>query len=333
MSDAAEINATILAQLDKNSTIGIGYVGVVVSSTVYGITCVQTFQYYQSARAASDITLLRILARIPIVSIPFVCYADTSFGVDRSRPAYDSIQESFAIHVFYFYLIDNFANPSGLLLEVWSMPAGVLTNAVILLMVKMFLTMRVWRLSGYNAYVTSVCVIVNLARFVMNVSQAWFKDLFEAEAKPVQRFDVAGLALEVAADVVVPAALVYYLVISRTGIRRSDDILSRLITLTVTTGMLSTCVAIANLVSYIAAPDALYVLFFDFLIAKFDANALMTSLNSREFILTRSVSLSLLHVPADRVPVWQAGCSTTMGRELLPYGIELKVDADGAYAV
>ena len=39
---------------------------------------------------------------------------------------------------------------------------------------------------------------------------------------------------------VVSAALVYYLVTSRTGIRRSDDMLSRLIALTVTTGMLST---------------------------------------------------------------------------------------------
>ena len=32
MADAADINAMILAQLDKDSTIGIGYLGVVVSS-------------------------------------------------------------------------------------------------------------------------------------------------------------------------------------------------------------------------------------------------------------------------------------------------------------
>lgn len=45
-------------------------------------------------------------------------YLDYSTDVSLHR-ILDSVQESFAIHLFYFYLIDNFGNASALLLEVW----------------------------------------------------------------------------------------------------------------------------------------------------------------------------------------------------------------------
>ena len=29
------------------------------------------------------------------------------------------MQEAFAVHVFYFFLVDNFDNPSGILVTIW----------------------------------------------------------------------------------------------------------------------------------------------------------------------------------------------------------------------
>ncbi|TBU47723.1 hypothetical protein BD309DRAFT_855387 [Dichomitus squalens] len=141
----ADSNAVLLAQINKGGTIGVGYLGVVASSMVYGVTCIQTFQYYRSERAKTD---------------------------------------GFWLH-------------------------GI-----------------------------------------------------------VRHLGAAGLSLEAAADFIVSAALIYYLYKGRTGMPRSDDMVARLILLTVATGCLTTCVAIANLVAYIAAPSSLYVLFFTFLISK-----------------------------------------------------------------
>ena len=51
---------------------------------------------------------------------------DTELGASRSRSAsvlrcriLDTLQEVFAMQAFYFYLIDNFDKPGGLLIPIW----------------------------------------------------------------------------------------------------------------------------------------------------------------------------------------------------------------------
>ncbi|CDO69091.1 hypothetical protein BN946_scf184992.g40 [Trametes cinnabarina] len=79
--------------------------------------------------------------------------------------------------------------------------------------------------------------------------------------------------------------LAFYLNAHRTGLRKSNDVITKLILLTVTTGMLTTLFNIADLIAYITHPDNLYVLCFNFMLGKLYANALLTSLNSREYVL------------------------------------------------
>ncbi|RDX44528.1 hypothetical protein OH76DRAFT_1486971 [Lentinus brumalis] len=49
----------ILSNLDRDGTLGMGYLGAVVSSLIYGITCIQTFQYYRSPKGQGDPTYIR----------------------------------------------------------------------------------------------------------------------------------------------------------------------------------------------------------------------------------------------------------------------------------
>ncbi|TBU57590.1 hypothetical protein BD310DRAFT_928988 [Dichomitus squalens] len=143
-----DTGAALLAHLNKGSTIGVGFLGVIASSIVYGVTCMQTFQYYRSPRAKTD--------NRPLFYMVLVLWI------------LDSLQSSFSIYACYFYVIDNYANPSGLLINIWSIPAVILTNACISFLVKTFFTFRVWRLSG-SVYATGTCVIFNLARLATNI--------------------------------------------------------------------------------------------------------------------------------------------------------------------
>jgi len=253
----------LAAAVTRDSTIGVGYLGVAVASMVYGITCVQAFQYYRSPRATSDPAIVRYLVLVLWVL--------------------DSIQEAFGIHAFYLLIVHDLDNP-------WSISGGILSNAIISSLVKTFFLVRIWRLSHGNIFVTATCGIFNVARFALNLC---FPILtistggpnFGALEVKYRAIGCAGLALEVAADIVTSVPMVYYLSrLNGTGLRRSDDMITRLIVLAVATGMLSTLVAAADFISLLVAPGDFYVLFFNLLIAKMDVNALLTSLNTRQFV-------------------------------------------------
>ncbi|TBU25817.1 hypothetical protein BD311DRAFT_763931 [Dichomitus squalens] len=321
MSNLTDVNAEILAQLDKGSTIGISFIGAVASSMVYGVTCVQTFHYYRSPRVKTDQLWLRCTVLVLWLL--------------------DSAQSSFAIHLNYYYLIENYANPPGLLISTWSMPALIVMNALTSVLVKMFFTFRVWRLSQ-NVPIAGLCIFVTWACFVMTIyypaRMFSFHNLFDAESK-LERYAVAGLALDAFAATLISSILIFYLYKGRSGMPRSDDMIGRLILLTVATGCLATLVAIGNLIAYVAAPQSLYVLFFHFLNAKMDANAIMTSLNSREYarqgssygktlsttVDSRTIPLSNFRAPAVE-RIYQGA-----DNEAAVNSSEYKVDIDASY--
>ncbi|TBU47719.1 hypothetical protein BD309DRAFT_1016136 [Dichomitus squalens] len=205
MSNLTDVNAEILAQLDKGSTIGISFIGAVASSMVYGVTCVQTFHYYRSPRVKTDQLWLRCTVLVLWLL--------------------DSAQSSFAIHLNYYYLIENYANPPGLLISTWSMPALIVMNALTSVLVKMFFTFRVWRLSQ-NVPIAGLCIFVTWACFVMTIyypaRMFSFHNLFDAESK-LERYAVAGLALDAFAATLISSILIFYLYKGRSGMPRLNS--------------------------------------------------------------------------------------------------------------
>ncbi|TBU26296.1 hypothetical protein BD311DRAFT_740687 [Dichomitus squalens] len=153
----------------------------------------------------------------------------------------------------YFFVIQNFLNPIGLTMPVWSLGAGVLMNACISLIVKSFFLMRIWKLSG-NLCITVICLHSLLE--------------YDGSASGARIEGYASLALEVATDVMISAALIYSMWRGRSGLRQSDDMIARLILVTIATGGLTTLIAIADLASYIVAPTTLYVLLFNMMLGK-----------------------------------------------------------------
>ncbi|KAI0833794.1 hypothetical protein BC628DRAFT_1414532 [Trametes gibbosa] len=252
-----DINAEILSQLALGPTIGVAYLGVAISSAVYGITCIQTFQYYRSPRGSTDVPFLRL-----IVLILWML---------------DSSHQALIVQIVYHYLILNYANATALLRTVWSIPTEIIVNAVIACIVETFFVMRIWKLSK-NTF-----MVFTIAHFTMNlvfpIRTFFYPILLEAETK-LKSTGSSGLGVAVVADVSISAAMVWYLRKGRTGLRKSDDMIGRLIMLTITTGMF----VIANLVAYLAAPAQLYVLFFNFMLGKLYINSLLTSLNSRTYV-------------------------------------------------
>ncbi|CCM06805.1 uncharacterized protein FIBRA_09106 [Fibroporia radiculosa] len=250
--------------ITAGSTIGVGYLGTIVSGILYGVTCVQTFHYFRSV--TKDHWIIKVLVLTLLVL--------------------DTLHQALIIHVFYWYLIDNYLNPIALLESVWSIGSEIIVNAVIAFLVESFLVYRVWKLSQ-NRMLAGLCEAFTVGHLTMNlvfpIRGLYIPNLLEAEAK-LKTTGSSGLAVAVVTDVLISASLAFYLHKNRTGFHRSDTMIDKLIALTVTTGILTTVFVIANLIAYLTAPAALYVLFFNFMLGKLYINALLTSLNARSFI-------------------------------------------------
>ncbi|KAI0667864.1 hypothetical protein C8Q78DRAFT_980812 [Trametes maxima] len=251
----------IFAGISLGETLGVTFLGVCVSSMLYGVTCLQTFTYYRSAKARSDGRVLHALVAALLI--------------------FDSAHQAIVIHAVYNYLVIDFANPFKVLTVVWSVPTEIVLNAILALILNVFLTFRLLQLSK-QYYLPAIAGTLSLANFGMQLYP--FKNIFEAEVA-LRTQGIAGLSISVATEFFISTSLAYFLHSRRTGLRKSNDIITKLIMLTITTGMLTTLFNVADLIAYVTAHNNLYVLFFNFMLGKLYANALLTSLNSREYVL------------------------------------------------
>ncbi|KAH9848467.1 hypothetical protein C2E23DRAFT_436931 [Lenzites betulinus] len=259
--------AALLAGFNIGDTLGVTFLGVCISSMLYGVTCLQTWHYYRSSRGKSDGWLMWLLVATLLV--------------------FDSTHQAIVIHAVYSYLVLDFANPVKVFLLVWSVPTEIVFNAILAIILNGFLTFRIWRVSKMYS-LTLVAAILSCANFGTNLAYAIrgypLAGILEAE-RVLRHHGIAGLSISVATETMISFSLAFYLHTRRTGLRKSNDMIGKLILLSVTTGLLTAAFNVANMISYIAAPDALYVLFFNFMLGKLYANALLTSLNSREYVL------------------------------------------------
>ncbi|KAF8665611.1 hypothetical protein AX16_000067 [Volvariella volvacea WC 439] len=104
--------------------------------------------------------------------------------------------------------------------------------AFIGLLVQSFLTLRVWRLSNKNFLLTALITALVLAGFTCSI-------VFTIQSLKLKTWPVLeqlkGLSmtvnvLTVVTDVLIAASLFYYLQRSRTGFKRSDTMISKLVT-------------------------------------------------------------------------------------------------------
>ncbi|KAB5592810.1 hypothetical protein CTheo_3730 [Ceratobasidium theobromae] len=82
------------------------------------------------------------------------------------------------------------------------------------------------------------------------------------------------------ADVAITGILTWYLHTHRTGFSRTDDLITRLIRVTVQTGLITTIWAVADLIIFLAVPNPLHLLF-NLPLCKLYSNSLMSALNAR----------------------------------------------------
>jgi hypothetical protein len=245
-----------------DNTFGAFLIGVVISAVLYGVTCVQTWFYY--IHYPSDPWYIKSLVGAVLLS--------------------DTCHQALITHAAYIYLVTDFANPEAAGNIVWSLIIEVLFNGFTALMVQSFLAMRVYRLSNKSILATSSVMVLVIGEFILiliyvakAIGMATFVDLTALKAISMAINSVAA-----AGDVLIAIFLCTLLQKSRTGFRRSDTMINKLILFSMNTGLLTSICAVASLVSISVWPDTFIYIMFYFCIGRLYCNSLLATLNARK---------------------------------------------------
>ncbi|TFK49047.1 hypothetical protein OE88DRAFT_1737259 [Heliocybe sulcata] len=250
-----------------DNTMGAMFVGVIVAATLYGVSCVQTWFYYNHYR--NDLWHIKLLVATSFIS--------------------DTVHQAMISHTVYTYLVTNFDNPAILGELVWSLLVEVLFNGCTALMVQLFFTIRIWKLSERNIPITVSVLILVLAEFgavmtytIKSLTLHTFVELNQLKARA--GLSMAVNALAAAGDVAIAIVLCTMLHRSRTGFKQSDTMITKLIIFCVNTGLLTSACAVLSLVFITTLPNTFIYICFYFTLGRLYLNSLLATLNARKSI-------------------------------------------------
>ncbi|KAK7036566.1 hypothetical protein VNI00_011499 [Paramarasmius palmivorus] len=216
----------------------------------------------------------------------------------------DTIQLAMLTESVYTYLVTNYGNPSYLAVLNSSLIGEVMVSNVIAVIVQMFYCWRLWRLSKHNIFVVAIPVALSVASFVLLGYFAGkgltYHTFLEFKSLDVNNIDdlqpaikqvVLGirsrrLLIKIAAitDVAISIAMVGFLHHSKTGFKRSNDMLNRLIIFTFNTGIPVSLSALLAFISINVWKNTFIYMFFFLMQGRLYTNSLLVTLNTREHI-------------------------------------------------
>ncbi|KIM64657.1 hypothetical protein SCLCIDRAFT_613265 [Scleroderma citrinum Foug A] len=228
---------------------------------LYGVLCVQVFIYFQNY--PDDHVLLKYL-----VAIIWIV---------------ESVHTGFLISANNSYLINGFGNLVLLTQISWDLLASFEISFVVMFIVNLFFTWRVW---VFCKKVWAVCLLLflSIARYVMatvSIALGFYYSTWASFKDHAYLPLTITLGVAVFGDASMALILAYYLHEKRT--ERSTQLITRLLTYVVGTGALTSIVVTMELISILASPNTLLYISFGLVLVRLYANSALLSLNLRQY--------------------------------------------------
>ncbi|KAF8272822.1 hypothetical protein EI94DRAFT_161569 [Lactarius quietus] len=269
--------SAILGTQTLGNTIGALVFGWGISNLVFGMLCVQVWRYYQ--RYPNDHWSYKVLV--------FTLWA------------LEAIHQAFVGHTTWFYVVENFGNIFVFFEPpVWTLCAQTVLGSLVGTIVKICFAMRVWKFSRGNYLVTGLIIGMVFAQFATAILYTIKTfQLRVDEAGQIKSIGSVALSLGVMTDVFTATSLSYFLHKMRTGFKRSDTLINRLIIYSVNTGMLTSVFSAAVLASYNLMPANFVYISLYFILCKLFANSCVGTLNTRRFVQGRGTDHEEATIP------------------------------------
>ncbi|KAJ7759153.1 hypothetical protein B0H16DRAFT_1534558 [Mycena metata] len=244
-----------MAPLNLVPTLGVTLIGIFICCTLYGVTTLQTFIYIKKfwQTDKKEVKLLET------AHAAFVCS-----------------------YIFRVTIID-LDSPLALIRTSVSDDITTGITAFIIFFVHCFYIWRIWILSDKRLLLVIPLAVgavshLGLEMAVMALTFRW-PDF--SQFHRITGYFTGAVAIAAAIDITIAVVMFLLLRTRKTGIKSTEQILNRIVTYTISTGLLTSVIDIVILAAFIGSPDTLvYLCFYDF-VPNLYANSLLAMLNSR----------------------------------------------------
>ncbi|THU95840.1 hypothetical protein K435DRAFT_755403 [Dendrothele bispora CBS 962.96] len=237
------------------------FVGWLFNVFLLGLLCVQCYIYRVNYR--SDPLWIRIYVVILLLS--------------------NALNTAFLAVWLYNVVIVNFGNMDAVFYADWVFATGAAMTGLIVAQVQLFFAWRVQVLtdSYFMALLAAVPSVVGC--FAALVSAVYVRKYPHIQDfGHIKVWIVTWLVSETASDLVITTVLVSYLRRNKQGFRSADQVIDRVIRLTVQTGLATSVIAILDVVLYLVFPTNAIHLLFNLPLNKIYSIMLLSNLNSRQ---------------------------------------------------
>ncbi|KAJ6594669.1 hypothetical protein B0H19DRAFT_1096390 [Mycena capillaripes] len=235
-------------------------IGVLLSTAVYGIMCVQMLLYYQAYK--KDLRWIRYF-------MLYLFFAET-------------VNLLFEIGIIYEPLIIRYGTPQAVITSPLLFPGDAISIVMVSTPIQLF---TAWRISVISGSIVLSLLISVLS--IVSFGGALLVTIFTSirnEFREFQSFSsavIVWLICSAVCDVLIAIALTYSLATRKTGFTAVDGQINRIIRLTVQTGAITAIAALADLILFLALPDTTLNFIPDFPLSKLYTVCLLSTLNAR----------------------------------------------------
>ncbi|KAL1950531.1 hypothetical protein VTO73DRAFT_5655 [Trametes versicolor] len=264
MSDPASSSGAPLTGMNLPDSFGVLLLSTIIVSALYGITVLQTLYYYE--RFPKDPWRLKTA-----VAVIWVL---------------DTVTIVLDAHMVYYYLIDNYNNPTALLSQVWSGQVELLFTYIVVLMVQIFFVLRIYQLrpkAWYIPLLMGILAFVSFGLIVAIVAREFKHTAWnDVQTPQVLNVRIANWVFGMVVDISITAVLCWYLASEKTYIRRrTHRMLNRIILFSVHRGAIAAALQVLTLLTKFIWPHTLVWLAFHNALSKVYSNSMLATLNSR----------------------------------------------------
>ncbi|GLB38883.1 hypothetical protein LshimejAT787_0600450 [Lyophyllum shimeji] len=246
-------------------------IGVFFNMILYGILLVQMYTYYQLYK--KDAPWIRFL----------VWYL---FIIETANTAFD-------MFIMYEPLIIRYGSPDGTKFFPTLFASEPLVIVAVSTPIQLFFAWRIMKLtkSIWIPIAIALFGVVSLGGGIWTGVKITIVKLF-ARKPELHNPALVWFLSSCVADVLITGSLVYSLSKRRTGFVATDDAISRLIRMTVQTGMLTALFAVGDVVFFMTLPHTALNFLWDLALSKLYTNCLMSTLNARASLNEKAHSSS-----------------------------------------
>ncbi|KAI0734037.1 hypothetical protein C8Q72DRAFT_927465 [Fomitopsis betulina] len=196
---------------------------------------------------------------------------------------FEALQTILLTHDTFHQLAINFGNYEGLVAAYLTGFELVIQSAIIACVTQCFYAWRIYVL-GKSRILTGLIVAVSLLQCAGGFSEgiACFVYNSTSDTIPIERVSVAiWIGGSAACDIIITISMVYFLWSKRSGVKKTDTMINKLIQLVVETGFLTAALAVIQLSLYNTFKETEYFMTPAGALSKAYSNSLLVLLNNR----------------------------------------------------